>query len=186
MKMESALSEPIVRKTGMQRLRTRLWKERYLLLLGLPGLAYFLVYKYAPMFGLYMAFVDFNPFQGVFHSEWVGLQHFKRIFDDTEVARVLWNTLYISFLQIVFAFPMPILFALMLNEVRNQVYKRVVQSVIYLPHFMSWVVVVGIWIIFFRGEGLVNGFLKEAFGWEAIPFLTDPSDDHLPRGARRG
>ncbi|MDF2661108.1 MAG: protein lplB [Paenibacillus sp.] len=158
-----------------KRMRARLWKDRYLLLLGLPGLAYFLVYKYAPMFGLYLAFIDFNPFQGIFNSEWVGLEHFRRIFEDTEVVKVLWNTLYLSFLQIAFAFPMPILMALMLNEVRNQVYKRVIQSIIYLPHFLSWVVVVGIWIIFFRGEGLVNIFLRDSLGWETIPFMTDPS-----------
>jgi putative aldouronate transport system permease protein len=162
-------------RSGTQRIRVRIWKDRYLLLLGLPGLVYFLVYKYAPMFGLYLAFIDFNPFQGILKSEWVGLDQFKRIFEDTEVIRVLWNTLYLSFLQIVFAFPAPILFALMLNEVRNQLYKRLVQSIVYLPHFLSWVVVVGIWIMFFRGEGLVNVFLRETFGWEAIPFMTDPS-----------
>lgn len=162
-------------RSGAQRIRARIWKDRYLLLLGLPGLVYFLVYKYAPMFGLYLAFIDFNPFQGMLKSEWVGLDQFKRIFEDTEVIRVLWNTLYLSFLQIVFAFPAPILFALMLNEVRNQLYKRLVQSIVYLPHFLSWVVVVGIWIMFFRGEGLVNVFLRETFGWETIPFMTDPS-----------
>jgi putative aldouronate transport system permease protein len=176
MDMQTAASPAILpNRSAWTRIRARIWKDRYLLLLGLPGLAYFLVYKYAPMFGLYLAFIDFNPFQGIWGSEWVGMTHFKRIFEDTEVLRVLWNTLYMSFLQIVFAFPMPILLALMLNEARNQVYKRLVQSIIYLPHFLSWVVVVGIWIIFFRGEGLVNVFLRDVFGWESIPFLTDPS-----------
>lgn len=176
MKTESAAVLPgQAGASAWKRMRARLWKDRYLLLLGLPGLAYFLVYKYAPMFGLYLAFIDFNPFQGIFNSEWVGLEHFRRIFEDTEVIKVLWNTLYLSFLQIAFAFPMPILMALMLNEVRNQVYKRVIQSIIYLPHFLSWVVVVGIWIIFFRGEGLVNIFLRDMLGWDSIPFMTDPS-----------
>ncbi|RKN85804.1 ABC transporter permease [Paenibacillus ginsengarvi] len=176
MKTHTAVSPPgKPDRTALSRIRARIWRDRYLLLLGLPGLAYFLVYKYAPMFGLYLAFIDFNPFQGIFGSDFVGLEHFKRIFSDSEVLRVLWNTLYMSFLQIVFAFPMPILLALMLNEIRNQVYKRVVQSIIYLPHFLSWVVVVGIWIIFFRGEGIVNLFLRDVFGWNSIPFLTDPS-----------
>lgn len=176
MKTHTAVSPPgKPDRTALSRIRARIWKDRYLLLLGLPGLAYFLVYKYAPMFGLYLAFIDFNPFQGIFGSDFVGLEHFKRIFSDSEVLRVLWNTLYMSFLQIVFAFPMPILLALMLNEIRNQVYKRIVQSIIYLPHFLSWVVVVGIWIIFFRGEGIVNLFLRDVFGWNSIPFLTDPS-----------
>jgi putative aldouronate transport system permease protein len=161
--------------TGWRRLRSRLWKDRYLILLGLPGVAYFLVYKYAPMFGLYLAFIDFNPFQGIFGSQWVGMQHFARIFEDREIIRVLWNTLVISFLQIVFAFPVPIVMALMLNELRNELYKRIVQSIVYLPHFLSWVVVVGICVIFLRSEGLINVFLRETFGWEPIPFLTNPA-----------
>ncbi|MDQ1913515.1 ABC transporter permease subunit [Paenibacillus sp. GD4] len=153
----------------------RIWKDRYLLLLGLPGLLFFLLFKYVPMLGLYMAFVDFSPFMGIWESPWAGLQHFERIFEDKEIVRVLWNTLSISFLQIFFAFPVPILLALMLNELRNQVYKRIIQSVIYLPHFLSWVVVIGICILFLRGDGLINDLLHQWFGWEAVPFLTNAS-----------
>lgn len=156
-------------------LARRIWKDRYLLMIALPGILYFLIYKYIPMFGLVLAFNDFNPFQGVFKSEWVGLKHFRTIFEDKEVLQVLWNTLNISFLQILFAFPAPIVLALALNEVRHQVFKRVVQSIIYMPHFLSWVVVVGICVVFLKGDGLVNHFLKDKFGWQAIPFLTDPS-----------
>ncbi|KZE80243.1 protein lplB [Paenibacillus elgii] len=157
------------------RLRARLWKDRYLLLLGLPGIAYFLIYRYVPMAGLYMAFIDYSPFQGIAGSEWAGLKHFARIFEDSEIVQVLWNTLSISFLQIAFAFPVPILLALMLNELRNPIYKRIVQSVIYLPHFLSWVVVIGICTIFLKGNGVVNDLLKQGFGIvQPIPFLTDP------------
>jgi putative aldouronate transport system permease protein len=126
------------------------------------------------MLGSVIAFQDYSPFLGIKGSEWVGFKHFRTIFDDPEVIRVLWNTLYLSFLQIVFAFPAPIVLALMLNEVRNQVYKRLIQTVVYMPHFLSWVIVVGIFIIFFRGDGLINHFLQVAFGiGEPIGFLTN-------------
>lgn len=154
--------------------KARLWRERYLFLLLLPGLLYFIVYKYIPMAGIVLAFKDYNPFQGILHSPWVGFKHFKTIFEDAEVLRVLWNTVLLSFLQIAFAFPLPIILALMLNEVRNQVYKRVIQSLVYLPHFLSWVVVIGIATIFLRSEGLLNVLLGKTLGMGPIPFLTTP------------
>jgi len=156
------------------RLFRRFFKDRYLILIGLPGLLYFLVYRYAPMLGLYMAFIDFSPFQGISSSPWVGLLHFRRIFGDQEILQVLWNTLSISFLQITFAFPVPILLALMLNELRSQVFKRIIQSIVYLPHFLSWVVVIGICVIFLKGDGVVNGLTEQWFGWKPVPFLTSP------------
>ncbi|GIP34292.1 sugar ABC transporter permease [Paenibacillus sp. J2TS4] len=157
------------------KLAKRMWKDRYLLLIALPGIAYFIIYKYVPMLGLYLAFIDFNPFIGITQSDWVGLAHFNTIFADAEIVNVLWNTLQISFLQIAFAFPVPIILALMLNELRGQVYKRVVQSIVYLPHFLSWVVVIGICVIFMRSEGLINQFLINVLGMEAIPFLSNAS-----------
>ncbi|UNK18846.1 ABC transporter permease subunit [Paenibacillus sp. N3/727] len=175
--MKTQLTAPPIKQkkqTKWQQTANRVWKERYLLLIGLPGVLYFLVYKYTPMAGSYLAFVDFNPFQGIFHSEWVGMAHFQRIFEDQEVFRVIMNTLYISFLQIIFAFPLPIVLALMLNELRNQTYKKVLQSIVYLPHFLSWVVVVGISIVFLKSEGIINTLLHDMFGWNAIPFLTNP------------
>jgi putative aldouronate transport system permease protein len=158
-----------------ERLRARLWKERYLYLLLLPGLLYFIVYRYVPMLGIAIAFKEYSPFLGVAGSPWVGLDNFKRIFDSAEVVQVIWNTLVISFLQILFAFPAPILLAVMLNEVTRAALKRTIQSIVYLPHFLSWVVVVGIVAIFFRNEGLVNGILQQLFGMKGtIPFLTNP------------
>lgn len=175
--MKTQLSaKPIlqVKPSKWHAIAQRIWKERYLLLIGLPGVLYFLLYKYVPMAGSYLAFVDFNPFQGIFKSEWVGMAHFRRIFEDQEIFKVIVNTLYISFLQIVFAFPLPIILALMLNELRNQTYKKFLQSVIYLPHFLSWVVVVGISIVFLKSEGIFNVLLHDMFGWNAVPFLTNP------------
>ncbi|MEK3779989.1 ABC transporter permease subunit [Paenibacillus sp. FSL W8-0919] len=152
-----------------------MWKDRYLYLLLLPGLLYFIVYRYVPMLGITIAFKDYSPFMGIVDSPWTGLDNFRRIFESSEVVQVIWNTLIISFLQIIFAFPAPIILAIMLNEVANPLLKRVMQSVVYMPHFLSWVVVVGIVTIFFRNEGLVNDLLREAFGsQQTIGFLTEP------------
>lgn len=157
----------------MAKLLNRMKRERYIYLLLLPGILYFIIYRYIPMAGLIVAFQDYNPFVGFFGSDWVGFKHFSRMFDNEEVLRVLMNTIQISLLQIFVAFPVSIVLALMLNEMRNEAYKRLIQSMIYLPHFLSWVVVVGIFVVFTRGEGLINSLLSN-FGLEAIPFLTDP------------
>ncbi|PRX42232.1 carbohydrate ABC transporter membrane protein 1 (CUT1 family) [Planifilum fimeticola] len=159
---------------AVKRRRARpLYRYWHLYLLILPGLLYFLVYRYLPMFGLAMAFQDFSPFLGFFDSPWVGLKHFKTMFEDEEALRVIWNTLEISLLQILFAFPLPIILALMINELRNAVYKRLIQSMVYLPHFLSWVVVVGIFVVFLKSDGIVNQLLQ-ALGFGQIPFLTSP------------
>jgi putative aldouronate transport system permease protein len=177
--MESNLrkNETAFIKGGTSRKATlyKFWRQRYAYLLVLPGLLYFIIYKYIPMLGLILAFQDYNPFQGIMKSKFVGLIHFKTIFEDTTVIRVIWNTLQISLLQILFAFPLAIILSLMLNEVRNQVYKRVVQSIVYLPHFLSWVVVVGIFFIFLKSDGLVNSILGQLFHMKKIDFLTIPA-----------
>jgi len=159
----------------LHKVRIKLWRDRFLYLLILPGSAFFLVYKYIPMLGLVIAFQDYSPFLGFTGSEWVGFKHFAKLFEDAEVVRVLWNTLYLSFLQIVFSFPAPIVLALLLNEVRNQLYKRLIQSIVYLPHFLSWVIVVGIFMIFLRTHGFINSLLHVVFGLDKpIDFLIDP------------
>lgn len=140
----------------------------------LPGTLYFLIYKYVPLLGSVIAFQEYSPFQGFLHSDWVGLAHFKRIFDNPEVVQVLINTITLSFLQIAVAFPVPIVLALMLNETRHEWFKRLIQSLVYLPHFLSWVVVVGLVTIFLRSDGVVNGLLEHVFGIEPILFLQQP------------
>ncbi|MBS4191602.1 sugar ABC transporter permease [Bacillus sp. FJAT-49705] len=163
------------KESKWSRIVKRIVKDKYLILLLLPGILYFLIYRVVPMVGIVIAFKDYSAFRGFVDSPWVGLKYFKLIFQDTEVLRVIWNTLQISFLQIFFAFPISIVLALMINEVRNQFFKRVVQSIVYLPHFLSWVVVIGITVIFLRSEGLLNTFLVHAFGMNPIDFLTDPN-----------
>lgn len=164
-----------LRADKRKKIYAKLWRDRYLYLLILPGVLYFLVYRYIPMLGIVIAFQNFSPFLGFRGSEWVGLQHFRTIFADPEVVRVIWNTLYLSFLQIVFAFPAPIILALLLNELRSELYKRLIQTIVYMPHFLSWVIVVGIFVIFLRGDGLVNNFLQTVLGMEqSVGFLTNP------------
>lgn len=151
----------------------RIWQERFLYVLLIPGLLYFIIYKYIPMLGNVIAFENYSPFLGFRHSPWVGFKNFKTIFDSPEVVQVLWNTLNLSFLQIVFAFPAPIVIALMLNETGNKVYKRIVQSIVYMPHFLSWVVVVGVFTILLKGHGLANEVLT-AVHMHRIMFLQQP------------
>ena len=158
----------------MGKLLTRMKREKYIYLLLLPGVLYFIIYRYVPMAGLIIAFKDFNPFVGFWDSDWVGFKHFARMFESTEVLQVLNNTIQLSLLQIFVAFPISIILALMLNELRNATLKRLIQSMIYLPHFLSWVVVVGIFVVFLRGDGLINSVLAQ-FGIEPLPFLTDPA-----------
>lgn len=165
---------PYERPSARRRLLRRLWRERFIYLLLLPGVLYFLIFRYVPMFGILLAFKDYSPFLGIQGSPWVGLDNFRRIFSDPEIVSVLRNTLYISFLQIAFAFPVPIILALMLNEVRREPYKRVIQSIVYLPHFVSWVVVIGIATLFLRSEGVLNNALGQLFGLTPVPFLISP------------
>ena len=155
-------------------IRRKIWQSRYMYLFVLPGLLYFLLYKYVPLLGSIIAFKDYSVFRGFSDSPWVGLKHFERIFANAEVVQVLINTLYLSFLQILFAFPAPIVLALMLNEVRKEWLKRIIQSIVYLPHFLSWVVIVGVATIFLRSDGLINDMLGSWFGISSIPFLQMP------------
>lgn len=159
------------RPSAWRRTLTKIWRHWTLYLLLLPGVLFFLVYIYVPLLGNIIAFQDFSPFRGFFNSPWVGLKHFQRLFTDPDVRRVIWNTVSLSGLQIVLAFPIPIILALMLNEARNEFFKRTVQSIIYLPHFISWVIIVGIWFQIFGSRGLVNQGLLE-WGLTPANFLT--------------
>jgi putative aldouronate transport system permease protein len=151
-----------------------IWKHRFIYVLLLPGLLFFIIYVYWPMFGNIIAFQEFSPFRGFSGSPWVGLKQFERLFADPDLGRVIVNTFLLSGLQIMLAFPIPIVLALMLNEVRSEIYKRSIQSIIYLPHFISWVVIVGIWYQMFGSQGLINQLIISA-GGETISFLTNPT-----------
>jgi len=157
---------------------TQLWKsfgkDKYLYILALPGLIYFLIFKYLPMWGITIAFQDYSPFAGFAGSEWVGLKHFERLFTNPDFPILFRNTMAISLLNLLFFFPLPIILSLMLNELRSEVYKRTVQSIIYLPHFLSWVIIVSLsFIMLSQQNGIVNMAL-ELLGKTKVPFLTNP------------
>ncbi|MBD2867124.1 ABC transporter permease [Paenibacillus arenilitoris] len=150
----------------------RLARNRWLYLMVLPGLLYFLVFKYWPMYGIFIAFKDFQPFLGFWDSPFVGLKHFERLFGDPNFVVLFRNTLILAAYNILFFFPLPIIVALMLNELRQELTKRVVQTLVYIPHFMSWVVVVGIAYMFLTTEGGIMNELLARFGGEKINFLV--------------
>ncbi|OMF34544.1 protein lplB [Paenibacillus sp. FSL H8-0548] len=157
----------------------RRWKlirgnlDMYLLLI--PGLVFLLLFKYTPMYGIIIAFQDFNIFSGISGSEWVGTEQFERLLHSEEFLQVLINTLLISLYKITILFPIPIVIALMLNEVRRMFFKRTIQTIIYLPHFLSWVIISGLFLnILSPSGGIVNEIIR-SFGGEPISFFTDNS-----------
>lgn len=145
-----------------------------LYLIMVPGILYFIIYKYLPMAGIIIAFQDYGVFAGIRGSEWVGLEHFKTMFTDREFYEIFKNTLVISVYKLIWGFPGPIILAIMLNEIRNMFYKRSIQTLIYLPHFLSWVIIGGVLVnLLSPTTGMVNEVLKW-FGFEPIFFLADP------------
>ncbi|MFM9282055.1 ABC transporter permease [Paenibacillus jiagnxiensis] len=156
-------------------LLARIVKHRTIYLLVLPGLLFFLIFKIAPMWGLLLAFKDYNPFLGFTGSEWVGVKHFADLFANSSFYIMLRNTLAINIIALVFQFPLPILLALMLNEIRHESFKRFNQSIVYLPHFLSWVVVASMTFFLLSTDvGIVNKLIA-ANGGETISFLSDPN-----------
>jgi len=128
-------------------------------LLVLPGFVYFVLFEYVPLIGNVIAFKDYSPFLGIRESPWVGLENFARLVTDPDVGLALRNTLIISFLQLALFFPVPIALALLLNSVLSEPIKRLLQSVLYLPHFISWVIVIALWQQILGGAGFVNSLL---------------------------
>ncbi|WP_202076559.1 ABC transporter permease [Caldalkalibacillus salinus] len=157
-----------------QELMRQIKKNKWIYLMILPGLLYFFIYKYIPMYGLIIAFQDYKPYAGIMGSEWVGLEHFRRLFTEHDFWLIFKNTLMLFALNLIFFFPVPIIIALMLNEVRHQLYKRTIQTFIYIPHFMSWVIIVSIsYVILTLDGGIINEILV-SLGFEKINFLLNP------------
>lgn len=161
-------------KSRMRSISRKLYKSRMLYLLFTPVLMYFLVFRYLPMFGLVIAFQDYSISKGIPGSVFVGLKHFREFFSSEYTWRIVRNTLMINVYGILFGFPAPIILALMFNEVRRPGFKRITQSISYLPHFISTVVTVAIFMKFVSyGDGVVNNLI-EALGGERIFFLSKP------------
>jgi putative aldouronate transport system permease protein len=153
--------------------RMRLRRDRSLILMTLPAVGLLLVFNYLPMFGTITAFQYYDPLVGVAHSQWAGLDNFRRLFGDPLFWHALENTLYISAVQLVLFFPVPIVLALLLNSVLHERIRSLVQAVTFLPHFYSWVLVVTLFQQMIGGAGLLNQFLRQhhAGTWD---FMTDP------------
>jgi putative aldouronate transport system permease protein len=148
-------------------------RYRQLYLLALPMILFYVVFVYIPMYGIVIAFQDFNIFAGVSGSEWVGLTQFEKLIHSDEFLQVLVNTLLISLYKIVILFPIPIVLALLLNEVRRMFFKRTIQTIIYLPHFLSWVIISGLFLnILSPSGGIVNEIIR-SLGGQPISFMTD-------------
>lgn len=139
-----------------------------LYVLALPAIILMIVYKYMPMGGLYLAFTDFSAGMKMENADWVGMYQFQKIFSNPEFLQVLWNTIYLSILKLVFGFPAPIILALLLNELASTKVRRVAQTVLYLPHFLSWAILAGILFTLFSAQTGVLGI----FGVQESIFLN--------------
>ncbi len=145
-------------------------KAIYFLLI--PGILYYITFYYLPMAGIVIAFKDFDIFSGIWGSDWVGFKHFSKLFSSSTFLQVFRNSLIISFYKLAVCFPVPILLAIMLNEVKSTLFKRGLQTIVYLPYFLSWVVISGIVInLLSPSNGIVNVIIK-SFGGDAINFLA--------------
>ena len=163
---------PYAPPTGMDRVVDHLKREWQLYVMLLPLIIWLLVFLYKPMYGLQVAFKDYSIFKGVANSPWIGFEHFETLFGNDQFLRAVKNTVIISFWTLVIGFPVPILLALMFNEIINHTFKKWSQTIVYLPHFISSVIIAGIVITAFSpSAGIVNTFLSW-FGVEPIYFLT--------------
>ncbi|MDN5725875.1 MAG: ABC transporter permease subunit, partial [Propionibacteriales bacterium] len=151
----------------------RLRRDWQMVVMMVPGVAFLLLFFYIPIFGNVIAFQDYLPFLGITGSEFVGLANFVELFDDPNFLDALRNTMVLAFFQLVLFFPIPLVLALMVDSLVGQKVKRTYQSIIYLPHFLSWVLVVALFQQSLGGAGLVNNLLRSA-GLDAIPFMTNP------------
>ncbi|MFI7442485.1 ABC transporter permease [Nonomuraea indica] len=162
---EKAVTKAKRRRADQVPIRSALARYRWLYLMLLPGVAYFAIFKYLPMYGVTIAFQDFLPFLGYSGSPWVGFKHFEELFAGPDFGRLMFNTLFLALLHIVFVFPAPIIVALLLNELRINLLKRSVQSLIYIPHFLSWTIVASLTYILFAADfGLISGWIRELSG----------------------
>lgn len=159
--------------------RRSIWKgvkrDRFLYLLALPGIVFFILFKYVPMWGILISFQDYSPYQGMWASPWIGFEHYIRFFSNPDFLILFRNTMAINLLSLIFFFPLPILLSVMMNELRGNKFRKTIQSIVYLPHFLSWVIIVGItFLLLSTGEGIVNQLLVAA-GLNKIDFLTNPN-----------
>lgn len=159
----------------IERLKRDVIRDKWLYIMVTPGIAYFIVFKYGAMYGLSIAFIDYSPFLGFTGSAFTGLKHFGRLFTEPSFLMIFENTLTLAILNIAFFFPAPIILTLLLNEIGSGGYKKLTQTLIYIPHFISWPVVVSLcYLLFSPSDGFVNEVLK-AMGMRTINPLMSTS-----------
>jgi len=158
--------------------KNTLYKQRYLIVMALPFVIWVIVFNYLPLWGWTMAFQDYKPRPGlgILDYPFVGLKHFKELFKDPMFYRVMYNTLGMSFLQLIFGFPLPIIFAIFLNELRGIKFKKIVQTVSYLPHFVSWVIVAGLFYSMLKLTESGNIDYKNAIGLTGEVYIPIPEN----------
>lgn len=170
-RMKTASKRQTLRHEAQSTLAQRIWDARYIYLLLLPGIVYFAVMRYGPMYGLVLAFKKYSAHLGILGSQWVGMKNFERIFITPAALKALQNTIEISLGRLVFEFPVPIILALMLNEMRGGKAKKIYQTIFTFPHFLSWVVV-GTMLINLLSDGGTVNMIARALGGESINFLA--------------
>ncbi|MFR2458388.1 MAG: sugar ABC transporter permease, partial [Christensenellales bacterium] len=168
-------------RTAMRSLKVSLRRNWSLYLLALPALVYFIIFVYWPMYGIIIAFKDFSPSKGIMGSPWAStrgvvdvFKHFKNFFNSIHFTRTVRNTLEISLYTLAVGFPIPIVLAILMNELTNAKFKQFVQTVTYLPHFISTIVMCGMLWIFMRNETGLFNILRDKIGLESINFLNEP------------
>lgn len=159
-------------KKSFKKTAVKVWNYKWVYLMLVPVLAYYIIFKYIPMYGITIAFKNYNVFKGISASPWCGFEVFKKIFKSKNFWNAIRNTLVLNFATLFVSFPLTIIVSLMLNEVRSSKFKRITQSVLYLPHFVSWVVVAGIASnLFSMTNGTINRIIT-GMGGETVPFMS--------------
>lgn len=172
--LSNSQSKKLYKKKKRRERNKKIVQNWQLYVLILPAFLYFLIFKYFPMYGIQIAFKDFTPAEGIFNSAWIGFEHFTRFFESYYFWDLIKNTLGISVYELIVGFPLPIILALALNEAKDGLYKKSVQTITYAPHFISVVVLAGMFIAFLSpSTGIVNHII-EFFGFEPIAFMEDP------------
>ncbi len=155
-----------------KKLGNQIYRERALYFLFIPVFLYYLIFAYIPLGGILLAFKRYSPALGIFGSDWIGFDNFIKFFSSYNFGRILWNTIRISLCSIAFNFPAPIILAILLNEVRNTFFKKTVQTITYLPHFISLVVAIGLLTDFLARDGIFNN-IRASMGLERIAFMME-------------
>lgn len=169
-KMKGTLPEP-PRRNGLR----KLYRQRHIQVMALLGIAWIILFNYVPMYGIIIAFKDYRIIKSIAEAPWVGFEHFKAFFEDDNFGNVMKNTLGISLIKLIIGFPLPIIFALFLNEIRSIRFKKVIQTISYLPHFLSWVVLGGILATWLADVGIINNILLALnLIKEPISYLAEP------------